>query len=342
MPRFASALVGALLLAACPGDDDDDVSLPVLAPVLEELDGAILSIWGTDATDVFAVGGQPPVNPDTELFEIILWSDGQAWHRMQVDAPTLWWTFGLGHEDVWAVGELGTILHFDGSEWLTVETGGAYTLYGIWGAAADDLWTVGGTFLPSTHGAFRHWDGDAWSDVDGVDLVGRVLFKVWGAAPDDVWIVGHERGAGLTLHWDGSEWSAVEVPAPERLVTVVGRASDDVWAVGGLSAPILVHWDGQSWSRLDTPDLYDGLMGVWTAPGQPVFFTGAFGLLGEVTGEGDVYALEEATDLDLHAAWGDAEGRLLAGGGALMSATDPRGILVGLGELPAGPVQDWP
>jgi len=337
------ALALFLASSAC-GDDDDDTTpdLPVLQPVLEELDGAILSVWGHDTTDLFAVGGQPPIEPDTELSEIILWSDGQAWHRMQVDAPTLWWTFGLSHDDVWAVGELATILHFDGDAWSTVQTGDPYTLYGIWGAASDDIWTCGGTFLPSTHAALRHWDGSVWTDAAGVDTDGRVFFKAWGTGGDDVWIVGHDHGVGLTLHWDGAAWTPIEVPAPERLLTVVGRASDDVWAVGGLSASILGHWDGASWTRVDTSELYEGLMGVWTAPGQPVFLSGAFGLVAQDSVQGDVRPLEEATDLCLHVAWGDGQGHLLAGGGALLSPTNPRGILVGTGSWPSGPVQDWP
>jgi hypothetical protein len=71
--------------------------------------------------------------------ELILWHDGSAWWRMQTDAPTLWWVHGFSHDNVWAVGEKGTILHFDGSDWETVQTGGDYTLWGIWGATPNKL-----------------------------------------------------------------------------------------------------------------------------------------------------------------------------------------------------------
>ena len=95
-------------------------------------DGAILSFWGDSADDVFAVGGSMLEGGGDG---IILRHQGDAWTRMTVDAPTLWWVHRFSATDVWAVGELGTVLHYDGNDWTTVQTGMDYTLWGTWGAS---------------------------------------------------------------------------------------------------------------------------------------------------------------------------------------------------------------
>ena len=48
-------------------------------------------------------------------------------------------------DDVWAVGELGTILHWNGAGWSSVSSETMNSLYGVWGSTAGDVWTVGGS-----------------------------------------------------------------------------------------------------------------------------------------------------------------------------------------------------
>jgi len=157
---------------------------------------------------------------------------------------------------------------------------------------------VGGVAAGGAPSVVRHYDGTTWSDVPDVGIDGELLFKVWGLSADDVWVVGT---GGAVIHWDGSAWTRMESGVTGRLLTVRGRAPNDIYAVGGLGMPIAVHYDGESWSPIPI-EAFGGLMGVWTAEGQGVAVSGARGILLADDGHGfsegeDPYL----TELDLHA-----------------------------------------
>ena len=88
--------------------------------------------------------------------------------------------------DVWAVGENGTILHWDGTAWSASASGTTSALWGVWGSGPSDVYAVGDT--TTGEATVLHWNGAAWSTVstpaDGYPN------SVWGGGPDDVWIVG--------------------------------------------------------------------------------------------------------------------------------------------------------
>lgn len=304
--------------------------------VLEDLPGVVLSIWGTSADDLFVVGGtlgDPSTGDPGE--ELILHHDGITWRRMDIEAPTLWWVFGFSHENVWAVGEQGTLLHFDGREWTPIEDGQSYTLWGLWGAAPDDLWAVGGTINGSIPALIRRYNGVVWTDVDaglGIDIAR--YFKVWGQAPDNVFIVGD---SGTIVHFDGTAFSQMQSGTSDRLITVYGRGPDDVWAVGGLGTGLVLRFDGVSWSFVG-PENIGGLMGLWTAPGSDVVVAGFYGAISR--GDGATWNTQTSPTIDcLHGIWGDTQGALLAGGGEFLGTPPRAGVIVGIGEFAAGPVQ---
>ena len=92
-------------------------------------------------------------------------------------------------EHLWAVGEKGTVAHFDGASWAFADTGTMSTLNAVFGIAPNDIWAVG------EDGTALHFDGAQWSSVaTGHD---GTLRAVWGGASDDVWFGGD---AGL-FHW---------------------------------------------------------------------------------------------------------------------------------------------
>jgi hypothetical protein len=51
--------------------------------------------------------------------------------------------WGSSANDIWAVGEGGTIVHFNGGAWSLVASPITEHLSAIWGTSADDVWVVG-------------------------------------------------------------------------------------------------------------------------------------------------------------------------------------------------------
>ncbi len=93
-------------------------------------------------------------------------------------------------EQLWAAGRNGTVLHFDGAEWHTEETGTKATLNAIFGISPKDIWTAG------DDGTVLHFDGNSWSPLSVGAYRGN-LKAIWGSAADDVWIGGERE----MFHW---------------------------------------------------------------------------------------------------------------------------------------------
>ena len=86
------------------------------------------AVWGTSASDVFAVGDNGA----------ILHFDGANLSTMTSPTPeTLVDVYGNASTDVFAVGLTGTILHFDGTEWKIQPSGVTDGLFGVWTTTAE-------------------------------------------------------------------------------------------------------------------------------------------------------------------------------------------------------------
>lgn len=131
-------------------------------------------------------------------------------------------------DDVWAVGNSGMALRFNGTDWQVVDTGVSASLKQVDMITADDGWIVG------TLGTILHWDGSAWTPHT-TGATGD-LNSVYAVATDDVWVVG---AAGTILHWDGVAWAAVPSPVTTTLFGVHFTSPSDGWIVGEQST--IVH-----------------------------------------------------------------------------------------------------
>lgn len=190
------------------------------------------------------------------------------WSSPEPQGNELASVWGFAPDDVWAVGENGTILHFDGTSWAPSASGTTSDLHGVWGAAPDDVWVVGGRSLEppgETSGVLLHWDGATWTSTPS-DTTG--LRAVIGTTANDVWAVGR----GTIVHYDGAAWTR-SWTGMHNMLDVWAAGPDDVWAVGDYE-PVL-HFDGESWS--ETSGLFgSGAEGaVWGSSSDDVW-TGSF------------------------------------------------------------------
>jgi len=288
--------------------------------------GALMSVWGPSASEVYAVGGQPSPSVGT-----ILRFDGEGWasEALPPDTAMLNWVYGV-EGLVFTVGMDGTILtHELGTDgpWTPEPSGTDRVLWGVWGASLAELWAVGGDGFSDAPLLLRRDGATAsWASVElpelGVEAKG--LFKVWGTAADDVWIVGD---IGATLHYDGSEWTAHPTAGNIDIISLWGSASEGIVAVGGRSSGRIARFDGASWAEtvIDEP----GLNGVWVDPAGPVTAVGVQGrILSIVPGTAD-YSLEPSpTTMVLHSVFGFEAGPRFAVGGSLLMAPPHVGIIL--------------
>ena len=79
----------------------------------------------------------------------------------ELPLPSLLGVWGGSAMDVFAVGGVGTILHYDGNTWSAQASGTTGLLLGVWGSSATDVYVVG------DNNTILHYDGTDW----GVEVV---------------------------------------------------------------------------------------------------------------------------------------------------------------------------
>jgi hypothetical protein len=108
--------------------------------------GSLSAIWGSAANDVF-IAGNGYDKGKGKGYGVIWHFDGIGWVSKYFD-----YVFssvgGNSGADVFAAGG-GTILNYDGTEWVCLDSGTENALYGIWGNPEADVFAAGenGTIL---------------------------------------------------------------------------------------------------------------------------------------------------------------------------------------------------
>ncbi|MHC5018991.1 MAG: hypothetical protein ACYTGX_02535 [Planctomycetota bacterium] len=196
---------------------------------------------------------------------------------VSVDLNGVW---GATASDVWAVGEGGVLLRYNGTSWSVYRAPveGAAALNDIHGVSGTDAWAVG------DGGTLLHWNGTSWTSFTAPS--GQDLRGVFAVSSTDVFAVGTK---GTIHHWNGTTWTQQAGGAtssnggPIRdFWDVWGASSTDVWAVGDGSVAAtqgpIWNYNGSTWSRVAPP----------TSPGASVGLRSVFGF-----GASDVYAVGE-------------------------------------------------
>ncbi len=187
--------------------------------------------------------------------------------------PNLNGVWGAAPNNVFAVGEAGTILHYTGSPtWDNMTSGINTHLYGVWGAASDNVFAVGSA------GTILHYNGTAWSDME-VGLTPDTLYGVWGTSDNCVFAVGD---AGTVLRYNGTAWTIMDSGANQNLKAVWASSCSNVFAVGD-GGTILRYdgvdnnGDGSLWDPM-TSGTDVNLRDVYGTSGGTVFAVGEFGV----------------------------------------------------------------
>jgi hypothetical protein len=207
----------------------------------------------------------------------ILHYDGTNWSRMESGTTNyLYSIWGNAADDVYAVGASGTILHYNGISWFPMASGTTNDLLGIWGSSVNDIFAVG---YAAPGWNVLHYDGTSWS-LMMASWLGLIVNGIWGSAGNDVFAVGYAYGYDYIAHYDGTSWSFGGAGTHNILTAVWGSSGSDVFAVGYADpATSILHYDGSIWSRfLDELSYNLGeFNGIWGSAAHDVLFVGQDG-----------------------------------------------------------------
>jgi hypothetical protein len=197
-------------------------------------------IWGFSPTDIF-VTGYYFLGIDGNI--CLHWA-GEKWRDISAGIPEssrLNGIWGNSSTNIFCVGDWGTILNYNGTQWNTMESGTRFDLYDIWGTSEENVFAVGNMFtrdMYSTSGIILHYNGSAWEKMDIGST--EALFGIWGSSAENVYAVGYD---GI-LHFNGSNWNRMACGDQEYLLDIWGASSLDVFAVG--HSGTILHYNGSA------------------------------------------------------------------------------------------------
>jgi hypothetical protein len=254
--------------------------------------------------------------------------------------------------DVYAVGDMATLLHYDGHGWTALDSSafGTTDLLSIWGADDDQLFVVGaqtayrlvagvwtGDLMPpaiflngvwgsaadnvvvvGSDGAIYRFDGTSWNR-EGLGVTAATLSAIWGTDADHIWAVGSALGTSSTvLSFDTGVWKQPTVGTPDphqQLHAVGGSGPDDIYAVGDPASGLVTMIEDQagSWQPLDEMNLpSEALLAVWARGPGDFLIGGEGGLL--IEGEGTTWTTFSTTGATINAIMGSSGDSVFAVG----------------------------
>jgi len=317
-----------LAVAACSGRAG-----PAWRFVDRHLPAALLSVWGTAADDVYAVGG----DTGDGTGPLFVHFDGTSWARIATGhTGNLWWVTGAGGA-IFLGGDGGAVLRYEAGAVTKLTTPGTGTVFGIWAASETDVWAVGGA-IGGARGAFA-WrlEGQTFTEVPGFPTAltdSAAIWKMYGRSANDAWMVGTN---GALVRWDGQSLTSLSAGTGESLFTVHADASRYV-AVGGFGTGLIVENAGAMWENV-SPTAVPGLVGVVLSDDDGY----AVGQEGTILRQrGPTWELEDlgvTLDETLHSAWIDPDGGVWAVGGQVLTLPLVDGVMMYRGDKEPGSIQ---
>jgi hypothetical protein len=186
----------------------------------------IWGVWAASPTDAWAVGGTPE-GGTAKPNDLVLHWDGAAWTQETLPGAPLGRAlnkvWGTASDDLYAVGESGTIWHRKGTTWALETNPATSNLFTVYGCSATDVYAVGGQDVLHSDG------GGTWTRVDVMlgNSVNGVTCNPGGA----VLLVGF---GGLKQRLVGGAW--VDDFTLEPYADLHGSWADGhgaFWAAGG-------------------------------------------------------------------------------------------------------------
>lgn len=259
-------------------------------------------IWGSSASNVYTAN------------YLGLWRyNGTSWaHVPEARNRSFYDVYGSGASNVWAVGEDGLIMRYDGSGWSAQRFDGTsvapealaaptvparrIALRALWGIPALNF-----TVAVGDSGTVLYHDGTQWNNAS-LEMDATVT-DVWGTDLNNFYATTSD---GRLLRWNGWYLSYVAgVQAPGALHTVWGTSSSNLYVAG--DGGVLYRFNGSAWSRIRLPTR-GTMYAVWGTSASNMFVGGEHGALYRFNGTAWIAEKSAGGNAQIYGFWGTSTG----------------------------------
>lgn len=149
--------------------------------------------------------------------------DGEQWslhYDLHLDL-TILGMWGSSPTSIYAVGDEGLVLHFNGLSWQRMPSGTKSALYNLW------AWDDQRMLAPGDFGLVLRYNGTDWADFNiGSE---NFLYDIWGNSLDNIYAVGL---SGTLAHFDGQRWQQLPTRSRADLLSISGSDKAGTFIVG--------------------------------------------------------------------------------------------------------------
>jgi len=255
----------------------DNISSPIV------LNNTPFSSIGISHTNEMVVAGSEIYHYDDGI-----WSCDTRFRTGDVQSIRDIW----GHSDneIYSVGDNGTLLTYNGHKWERINTATSDHLNGIWGAASDNIYAVG------ANGMMIHYNGVSWTV--GHKITTNDLKDIWATHDNQFFAVGSN---GTFLHYQNNAWISIETNTTASLNAIWGFSDTNLYIVGNNA--LILHYNGYEFTEMPTASYNEDLRSIWGADPHNIYAVGRKGLILKYNGQTWIKE-NNVPQVHLDAVWG--------------------------------------
>jgi hypothetical protein len=216
------------------------------------------SVFGFSANNVYAVGLRGYYNPRPGvLYEdssFIAHFNGTSWNVESVPPGRgLLRVWGSSPNNIWAAGDYGTLLHFDGQAWTKVPFDSLQSIGPIFGTGSGNTFCISSLYDFATNPDtayyyFNEYAGNQWyrrttmAVTNDLTAYGFGHYGLWGTSPNRLYSFGNKL-----YMWNGLNWEFMFGDS-YILYDMRGSSDTNIFLVGDHG--MIYHFDGIHWTQL--------------------------------------------------------------------------------------------
>lgn len=216
---------------------------------------------------------------------------GVTWENPLPQGNDLRRLWGFSDGSFYAVGDAGTVLHFDNLGVSMKNTPTRSDLQGVWADTPSDVFAVG------FNGTLIHYDGTSWARLD--TPTNADFYAIWASSASDIFLAA---GDGSVWNLHGGTWTEYTVASGRRFRALWGYSHNEVYVAGSNSS--LFKFDGTSWTKIvigTNPQATLEIRDLWgPSPGTFAFVSGS----SLAWYDGSVWRAENVIATNVYGQWG--------------------------------------